>query len=156
VKVELSPALLDGPVAAALLPAAVRNDTDAVTMIFSMKTPTSFTLASDVRGALERLADSQDRSRSWLVNDILREGLTARGALLKSAIADCQRNVGQDPQPQDASSEAATASTRQALGGGEGLSTPSPPLSAPDRQVTLADALRAVPALQLRAAREHA
>jgi len=46
-----------------------------------MKAPTTFTLTTDVRSALERLADSQDRSRSWLADQILREGLARRGAL---------------------------------------------------------------------------
>ena len=80
--------------------------------MFSMKTPTSFTLASDVRSALERLADSQDRSRSWVVNQILREGLAACGALPGSANANFHSNVGQRPKQQDACSEAATASER--------------------------------------------
>lgn len=50
-----------------------------------MKHPVTLALAPDVRSALERLAATEDRSRSWLADHLLREGLAARGALAAPA-----------------------------------------------------------------------
>jgi predicted transcriptional regulator len=40
-----------------------------------MKIPTTITLEPDVRAALERAAVCQDRTRSWIANQALRDQL---------------------------------------------------------------------------------
>lgn len=46
-----------------------------------MKHTASFNIGSDVRDALSRLAAQEDRSKSWLADHLLREGLQARSVL---------------------------------------------------------------------------
>jgi predicted transcriptional regulator len=45
-----------------------------------MKLPTSLALDLDLRNALDRLAANELRSRSWMVEKLLRESLAARAA----------------------------------------------------------------------------
>jgi len=46
-----------------------------------MKAAVCLTLSTDVQQAVDGLAVRESRSRSWIVDQILREGLAARAAL---------------------------------------------------------------------------
>jgi len=50
-----------------------------------MKHPVTLALGSDVRAALDRLAEEEDRSRSWMADRAIREWLAARAMVLPAA-----------------------------------------------------------------------
>jgi Ribbon-helix-helix protein, copG family len=56
-------------------------------LVTVMKLPTSIALDLDLREAVDRLAAAQDRSRSWVVERLVREGL-AREAVPVDAQAE--------------------------------------------------------------------
>lgn len=44
-----------------------------------MKRPTTLNIDDDIRGMLDQIATREERSRSWIADRLIREGLAARG-----------------------------------------------------------------------------
>jgi Ribbon-helix-helix protein, copG family len=56
-------------------------------MFVSMKKPVTLALGQDTRAALDEAAAQQDRSRSWVADNAIREWLAAHRTLAQSGAA---------------------------------------------------------------------